>query len=318
LEEVGSLNLGTNIELSGDPSFRITDLPKLQGQYVLRNYYDSTLRPMDTSSIQPSQLNSVFSNDLAFNWTDDPRNPTHGSYIRWSSQWAFPALKNALQSIFPKFASLASAAYIKNTIEFKTFFNLTTASRGRSVMAFRIMGGMIGLTYPSDLSRDVLLENRYYGGGTSSLRGWPSRSLLVSNNTDSARPYYGGYKTFETNLEWRYALFQYPAEITAMQQFLSAVHIGFFCDAGNVWDKDVPVALKNVAIAVGTGLRYYTLFGAVRVDFGFKFYDPYPSSPQNGLYSIPPNYIGGVWLFNRKGHVFHDTYNIEFALGQAF
>jgi len=59
-------------------------------------------------------------------------------------------------------------------------------------------------------------------------------------------------------------------------------------------------------------------FTGTRIDLGFKFYDPYPLPAECGLFSIPPNFSGGVWLFNRKGHVFHDTYNIEVALGQAF
>lgn len=159
------------------------------------------------------------------------------------------------------------------------------------------------------------------GGGTNSLRGWPARSLLVSNNADSGRPYYGGYKAFETNLEWRVALFNYPAEITAMQQFLSATRLALFIDAGNVFDKDVAIAPKDFAIALGTGIRYNTLFGAVRLDFGFKLYDPYPegtlNKDRNHYLAIPPNSTG-VWLFQRKWTGFFDICNIEFAFGQAF
>jgi outer membrane protein assembly factor BamA len=106
---------------------------------------------------------------------------------------------------------------------------------------------------------------------------------------------------------------------TAVQQFLSAMRVAFFCDAGNVWDKTASIALNNFAIAIGTGLRYNTLFGAIRVDFGFKFYDPYPpaTADKNLPLAVPSNY-SGVWIFNRKPFNFSDVFNIEFALGEAF
>jgi outer membrane protein assembly factor BamA len=212
-------------------------------------------------------------------------------------------------------------------MQLKTYFDLGSKA-GRSVIAFRILGGLVMLNDPNDPNKDILFENRYYGGGTNSLRGWGARTLLVSNNTHPGWPSLGGYKAFETNLEWRYALFHYPVEFTAMQQFLSALRIAFFCDAGNVWDKDVPVAPKNFAVAIGTGLRYNTLFGALRFDVGIKFYDPYPdpyppgtlgsNKSRENVLAIPPNSTG-VWLFNRiNAKKFGDIVNFEFALGQPF
>ena len=309
LERSGNVSAGTNVQLTSDPSLIASWAPKGSLQYIVRDYRDSSIFGGQIDTTIKPQFNAIFSSDISYNWTNTLLNPSRGTYVLWSLQYAVPI--NVL--------NLPSAAYVKNTLQLKEFFDLGS-SEGRSVLGFRIMGGLVSLTYQNEPTRDILIENRYYGGGTNSLRGWPARSLLVSNTTDYNRPYYGGYKTFEANLEWRYALFHYPAEITAVQQFLSPVHVGFFCDAGNVWDKDVPVAIRNFAVAVGTGLRYYISFvGAVRVDLGFKFYDPYPPVPPSGVfYSIPPNYSAGAWIFNRKGHVFHDTYNIEFALGQAF
>ncbi len=327
-EAVYGGSLGLNFELLNTPTFRLTYLPKGSLQFVQREYNDTTLRPLGNTSfvLNPQQLNSIYSHELKADWTNDPQYPSHGSYTSWSFQWALPLLK----ILFPG-TTLPSASYLKNTLQFKTYFDLGSTP-ARSVLAYRIMGGFISLSDPGNPNKDPLIEDRYYGGGTNSLRGWSARSLLVSNDRSLGRPQFGGYKAFETNLEWRYALVNYPVAITSMQQFLSALRLAFFCDVGNIWDKEVPIAPKNFVIALGTGLRYYTLLGALRFDFGFKFYDPFPDPYPPGtlgtdkpnidnLMSAPPNSTPGVFIWDRKGkfwNVFADVFSFKFALGQAF
>jgi len=259
LERTGNLSAGTNVQLSSDPSLIASWSPKGLLQYITRDYRDSSIFGGHVDTTIKPQFNVIGSSDISYNWTNDPLNPSRGTYVSWSLQYAVPWFS---------FQALPSAAYLKNTLQFKEFFDLGSIP-GRSILGFRIMGGLIALTYPNEPTRDILIENRYYGGGANSLRGWDARTLLVSNNTTPGLPQFGGYKMFETNLEWRYALFNDLSDF-------SPVHLGIFIDAGNVSDKNVPVALRNFAIALGTGLRYNTIIGAVRIDFGFKLYDPYP------------------------------------------
>ncbi len=320
LEEIASGSAGSNFEISNDPAQRINLSPKLSLQYVVRDYIDPKLKPIGEAAFTlPNQFNMIISNDLVFDWRNDIQNPSHGSTVLHTIEWALPYISST---------SLPSAAYLKNILQFKTFVNLTSTQE-RSVLAYRIMGGLVMLTHPNDITRDILFENKFYGGGTSSMRGWAARSLLVSNNTNPGWPSFGGYKIFETNLEWRYTPFHYPVAITGMQQILSPVRFALFCDVGNVYDKDVPISPKNFAITLGTGFRYVTLLGAIRLDFGFKFYDPYPDPYQPGtdgakknrdiVLAIPPNATTGAWIFNRKSATkLGDIMNIELALGQAF
>ncbi|MDP4229480.1 MAG: BamA/TamA family outer membrane protein [Bacteroidota bacterium] len=326
LERTITASLGTNVQLSHDPAIVIYASPKGLLQYVNRDYRDSSIfnGRIDTTTV-PSQFNALGSLDMGYNSTNDPQNPSRGIFVGMSLQRTLQFIANAIPTGLP------SAAYTKFTPQFKAFANLGV-NEGRSILAYRILYGNVWLDHPGDQSRDILIENRYFGGGTNSMRGWAARTLLVSNNPIPGHPQYGGYKTIETNLEWRYALFHYPAEITATQQFLSALRIAFFCDVGNVWDKDVPIAIKNLAVAIGTGIRYNTLLGALRFDFGFKFYDPYPDPYPPGtlgkdkpnkdiLLAIPPNASAGVFMWDRKGkfwNVFADVFNFEFALGQPF
>ncbi|MEP7235638.1 MAG: BamA/TamA family outer membrane protein [Ignavibacteriota bacterium] len=316
-EQIISGTAGYNFELSNNPNLRITLSPKGALQLVQRDYYDPALRPIDTTFELRPQFNTIVSFDLAFNSTNDILYPSSGWFASWSPQWAVPVLNSA---------SLPSAAYIKNTVQFKYYFDLGSVT-GKNVLAYRILTGLVILNDPSNPNKDILFENRYYGGGPSSLRGWAARSLLVSNNKTPGWPSLGGYKIFETNLEWRFAPFQYPVEITTIQQFLSALRIALFVDAGNVWDKDVPIDPRTFAIALGTGIRYNTLFGALRLDVGLKLYDPYPDpflpgtkgadKSRNNILPIPPD-SKGEWLFNRTNSALGDILNFEFALGLPF
>jgi len=320
LEIIASASAGTHFNITNDPTLRMTESPNFSFQLVQRAYYDLTIKPQgDTSQIQPRQLNYILSNDFIIDSKNDLVNPSRGYECRLSLEWALPILSSTL---------LPSAAYIKITPQFKTYINLTSTEE-RSVLAFRVMTGDVLLSFPGDPNRDILFGSRYYGGGTSSMRGWAARSLLVSNNTNPGWPSLGGYKVFETNLEWRYAPFHYPVAITGMQQILSLFRFALFCDIGNVYDKDVPISPKNFAISLGPGIHIVTPLGAIRVDFGFKFYDPYPDPYPPGtlgtdksrdkVLAIPPNSTAGEWLFNRtKAKGIGDVMNIELALGQSF
>ena len=48
----------------------------------------------------------------------------------------------------------------------------------------------------------------------------------------------------------------------------------FFYDIGNVWPEVKQMRLSEVAMAAGLGLRYDTVAGPVRIDLGFRIYDP--------------------------------------------
>jgi hypothetical protein len=77
-------------------------------------------------------------------------------------------------------------------------------------------------------------------------------------------------------------------------------------------------------------LRYNTIIGALRVDFGFKLYDPYPNTYPPGtlgtnkssetVLAIPSNAPPGLWLWSRKVQLQYlgDVMSIKFAIGQAF
>jgi outer membrane protein insertion porin family len=117
------------------------------------------------------------------------------------------------------------------------------------VLALRLMAGGI---YSSDESGFIPVEDRFYSGGSQSIRGWNRAQLGPRRETGTPL---GGKSIFEGNIELRYPLFWR----------LSIV--GFF-DGGNVWERPYHYELDNLGYAVGTGLRVETPIGPVRFDIG--------------------------------------------------
>jgi len=52
--------------------------------------------------------------------------------------------------------------------------------------------------------------------------------------------------------------------------------LGFatFVDYGNIWSSYKAFRPDHIAIAIGGGIRYYTIVGAFRFDVGWKLFDP--------------------------------------------
>ncbi len=72
-----------------------------------------------------------------------------------------------------------------------------------------------------------------------------------------------------------------------------------FLDYGNTWNGADQFQWNEVAVAIGTGVRYYSPIAPFRLDFGFKLYDP---KDLRYIYEAP----------------FLETMVINFGIGEAF
>ena len=131
---------------------------------------------------------------------------------------------------------------------------------GDVVLAARIMAGGIS---SADTSGFIPVEDRFYSGGSNSVRGW-NRSQLGPKR-ESGTPL-GGKSLLETSLELRYFLF-WRLSIVA------------FMDAGNVWISPFDYQINKLAYAAGGGIRLDTPIGPVRLDLGFPVWNT-KKSPQ--------------------------------------
>jgi outer membrane protein insertion porin family len=138
--------------------------------------------------------------------------------------------------------------YVKTTLEARMY---REAAPNAVVMAYRLkLGSLEVLDDPSNLAP---LEERFYSGGSSSVRGW-QRSKLGPHLGETP---IGGQSLLEGSVEARFKLYK---------SFGAAL----FVDFGNVWETSLTYKLEEVRFATGWGLRYDTPIGPIRLDAARK------------------------------------------------
>ncbi len=149
----------------------------------------------------------------------------------------------------------------------------------------------------SDTARQIPQTNRYFAGGSGSIRGWGARELIAGGG----EPQLGGDLLLEGSVELR---------LNPLQALHDGVLDKFwlveFVDVGNLWPSPGDFKLRDVAIAAGIGIRYDTFFGPFRIDWGFRVYDPGEPDGRN-------------WITQKK--LFGQTFKegvFHFGIGHAF
>jgi outer membrane protein assembly complex protein YaeT len=123
-----------------------------------------------------------------------------------------------------------------------TFYNSLTASE---LIAGRIQFGYADHPERSD---EVPLHERFFTGGATSVRGYSEREIGDPE---------GGNVLLLGNCELRISLTRNVGTV-------------FFLDAGNVWSYWSMTDLKDMRLTTGVGLRYQTIIGPLRLDYGFR------------------------------------------------
>lgn len=217
------------------------------------------------AGLETPQFNSILSFTLQRNKTNDPFSPTKGFFNLMTVEEG-GILPNLIHSLF-KHSDFPYAQYWKITLLGKWFFSLSDPPYP-NVLAMKAKVGYAQEygTYQQDFNGPIPLNYRYFAGGSGSIRGWRTRELGDVHN-----PEFGGNMLLETNFEDRFHL---------IGDFGG---VGFL-DAGNLWNSYKQITLNTIAVAAGFGLRYHTFFGPLRVDFGFKVYDPEAAAGQRLIF----------------------------------
>lgn len=136
--------------------------------------------------------------------------------------------------------------YFKLLLETRHYQKLTHSL----ILASRIKFGSM---QPLQQDRFTPIEDRFYAGGSMSVRGWPYAELGPKSSADAPL---GGNSLLELGGELRYP-------ITGP---LSGV---LFMDLGNIWSRVNGQRLDQLEAAAGAGLRFRTPIGPIRLDFGW-------------------------------------------------
>ena len=238
--------------------------------------------------------NAVIGFDFGANHTDNFFFPTEG--------YNFSVILedgNLVPYLFSKLLGYeeSSTGYLKTVFTGSAFQSLFNSKQ--NILGVKLRAGY-AFAYRGDVSL-IPLNRRFYSGGSNSLRGWQSRELVpqetnfdIGNTTNEDFEAFlfkgvtpGGFCQLEGSLEARLRLF-------------GQVGTTIFADFGNTWNKLSQVQIDEVAVAIGFGLRYYSDFAPIRLDFGFKFYDP---ANRNSF-------------FTKK--IMSDTFQLHLGIGEAF
>lgn len=163
----------------------------------------------------------------------------------------------------------------------------------KNIFAVRAFGG---IAIPYGNANSIPFIRSFFAGGPNDHRAWQVYDL-GPGSTGGRNEFNEANMKIALNAEYRFNLF-------------GALNSAFFIDAGNIWNVldivEDPAAtftsladLKDIAIGTGTGIRYDFNFFVLRLDVGFKTYDPARPEGQrwfkdynfnNAVYNVGINY----------------------------
>jgi len=157
----------------------------------------------------------------------------------------------------------------------------------QNILAFRFFGG---IAIPYGNSTSIPFVRSYFAGGANDNRGW--------------RPYDLGPGSSGSVLDFNEANFKLAINGEYRFPILGSIKGAIFADAGNIWnvfdDIDIPSFrfdgfkdLSEIALATGFGIRYDFGFFVLRLDTGFKTYNP--ALPEGARWFKQYNFSNAVY-----------------------
>ncbi len=154
--------------------------------------------------------------------------------------------------------------YAKTELDYIKHFDLGK----KRVFAFRTFGG---IAIPYGNATSIPFARSFFGGGPNDNRAWLPYEL-GPGSSGGTNEFNEANMKIALNLEYRYNI-------------LGALNGAFFIDAGNIWNVLDNVEeeeaifsrldnLQDLAVGSGFGLRYDFDFFVVRLDAGFKTFNP--------------------------------------------
>lgn len=212
-------------------------------------------------------LLSALTQRLIVERRDDPMAPTRG----W---FASLALAEAGGPLFGSYNFLRVAAEIRGYRSLPTL----RGWKPRLVVASRLGGGII-VPYGTGAAAGAPYAERLYLGGGTTVRGWGANrlgpSVAVTNSATGEEELLpaGGLFSLYRNFELR----KYVAY---------GVSVAAFNDIGRVWPEVQDFSFDSLQWTVGGGLRYATVIGPVRADFGWQLGPPDDLLPDGPRWAI--------------------------------
>jgi outer membrane protein insertion porin family len=234
-------------------------------------------------------MNSIIGLTLIHDNTNDIFNPSRGSYHSIT-------VENA--GLLPRLLTLVNKninypQYFKFYMPNKFYFDVSGGHATSIFATYNEIGDIIEYGKGDNII-PVQSIYKFYSGGSSSLRGWNAKENGIVSD-----PSLGGNFLFEGSFEYRWKM------LASVQNFLHNFWLVYFIDYGNIWETGRYFKFSQIALATGLGLRYDTFVGPLRIDLGFKLYNPGAAE-------------GDKWLFDNSKEIFKSKFALQFGLGNAF
>jgi hypothetical protein len=154
--------------------------------------------------------------------------------------------------------------YIKTEFDYSKYWDL----RRSNVLAFR---SFFGIAIPYGNSDNIPFVRSYFAGGSNDNRAWSPYSL-GPGRTKEINDFNEANLKIALNLEYRFPV-------------VGDIKGALFADAGNIWNvfdsEEDPEktfngfeSLADIALGTGFGIRYDFTYFLIRLDLGFKTYNP--------------------------------------------
>ncbi|WP_243389321.1 translocation and assembly module lipoprotein TamL [Avrilella dinanensis] len=261
-DENGNLNIS-----DGGTDHFIDDV--LAGEIPLNNNDYNAVRSISERKDRLSENNLILASSLTFTRStrynlDDQDFYTLRAKLESAGNFMNLIAKKEREDGTETFLDIAYSQYVKAELDFVKYFKINN----KQVFAFRAFGG---IAIPYGNSNSIPFSRSYFAGGTNDNRAWQSYNLGPGRS--------GGVNDFnEANLKLALST-EYRFNVAGPW------NLALFVDAGNIWNVldnvDDPEmtfngfsSLQDLAVGSGIGLRYDLSFFIIRLDVGFKTYNP--------------------------------------------
>lgn len=170
---------------------------------------------------------------LTLDRRDEPLDPTRGSFHQIALETGTRVLGSEVE-------------FVKGQLETRWYFDWIP----KTVIA---VAGRLGLAAPYGSTDALVIQDRFYAGGATTVRGYREDRL---GPLDARGNPIGGNATAVLNLEWRFPIYRWLG---------GAV----FIDSGTVTPEISDLSFSALRTGVGGGLRLKTPVGPIRFDVGY-------------------------------------------------
>jgi hypothetical protein len=230
------------------------------------------VRSIEERRVRLTENNLIFATNYTFN-KNNKIGITDNSFHRFRFKLESAGnLLSALSNVIPfnekdgdlLVFDVPYSQYIKTEFDYIKYWDL----RHSNVLAFR---SFFGIAIPYGNSDNIPFVRSYFAGGSNDNRAWYPYSL-GPGKTKEINDFNEANLKVALNLEYRFSV-------------VGDIKGALFADAGNIWNvfdsEDDPdktfnglSSLEDIALGSGFGIRYDFTYFLIRVDLGFKTYNP--------------------------------------------